>query len=291
MQTALRSMVLDPAVSYLCENYNESLHLISETPNDHLKDNIYWIYSDNYLASLVLQEYDRNNLTQTKMARNITIKMQDCFDNYISETSKPMNQYMVLNQSSMLSERGFEFHAAKAFTLNTTADGAAINTTANNQSGLLDPMEYADIAFLNAIYCHELGREADAMTAYLNGIIQYDGKGFNDTPFKNHPRHYYQTYKLALYIYASELLEQDYDILAFYTLLAMQQPKGGFATEYDSGLNATGGTNTETTSLAIWSLMSISPTPIPEFGTIPLVVVVFLMMAVLMRGAGRRKAL
>jgi hypothetical protein len=239
--TDLRKQTLGPAVSYLYDNYNASIGLIHVSPDTEELNNTYYIYSDNYLASLVLANYDQGNLALTRRAESIRNTMQHYLD--VAGIANPVSQYMVLNQSV------FAFNASADFTLEEV-NGSAIRTTMNNQSGSLDPSEYADIAFLQAVYYHELGREDDAMRVYLGGTHLYDGRGFNDTAFTGN----YQTYKLALYIYASKLLGQDYKQLAYYTLLGMQQPNGGFATSYNYSLGETSGTNVETTSLAILSL-------------------------------------
>lgn len=252
MQTALRDQVLDHAVNYLCENYNESIGLICESPDaPHLKDS-YWIYSDNYLSSLVLHTYDPSNLTLTKLAEDIIKNMRDYLS--LAGVTDPINQYMVLTESLSLHES--PSNASANFDL-LEKDGAWIRTTQNNQSNPLSPKDYADIAFLQAIYYQERGREDEAMCAYLDGVRLYDGRGLKDSAYYGTGGTYphYQTYNLALYIYASKLLGQDYDLQAFYTLLEMQQPNGGFSTSYHcTSLNATGYTNTETTCLAILAL-------------------------------------
>jgi len=252
MQTALRDQVLDHAVNYLCENYNESIGLICESPDaPHLKDS-YWIYSDNYLSSLVLRTYDPDNLTLTRLARDIDNNMRDYLS--LAGVTDPINQYMVLTESLSFSEPPFNASVNSDL---LEKDGAWIRTTQNNQSSLLSSKDYADIAFLQAVHYHERGREDEAMCAYLDGVRLYDGRGFKDEAYYGTGGTYphYQTYKIALYLYASKLLGQDYDIQAFYTLLEMQQPNGGFSTSYDrASLNATGYTNTETTCLAILAL-------------------------------------
>jgi hypothetical protein len=253
-QTAPRNQVLDPAVKYLYKNYDESIGLNYVSPDTEELKNTYYIYSDNYLASLVLWNYDQSNLTLARRAGNITNQMH----HYLNGTVNPINQYMALTESV------FAFSNSKNFDL-SAVDGAAIKTTINNQNGSLDPWNYADIAFLQAVYYHELGRENYAMAVYHDGVNLYDGKGFKDLPFLKDNSSNYQTYKLALYIYASKLLGQDYFQQAFDTLLAMQQhtstrTNGGFNTSYNStSLKATGYTNTETTSLAVLSLILQSP--------------------------------
>lgn len=244
----MRNRVLRNAVDYLCGNYNASLGLVCVSPDSEELRSTYYIYSDNYLARLVLRDYDRSNLTQTRIAGAIANATQNRTSGFDAE-----NQYMVIADADNVS--GHVFNNSKDFNL-TTVDGSEIKTTQNNQSGALDPASYADIAFLQTIYFHELGMKNESMAAYEIGVDMWDGRGFKDDAFTGT----YQTYKLALYIYATKLLGKDtvwgleYDLHAFCTLVEMQQPNGGFATGYDSSLRVTTYTNTETTSLAILSL-------------------------------------
>jgi hypothetical protein len=48
----------DKAINYLVLNYNETVGLIPETVNG----STFWLYSDNFLASLVLLYYDEGHL-------------------------------------------------------------------------------------------------------------------------------------------------------------------------------------------------------------------------------------
>lgn len=244
----LRNQVLCRAVDYLCGNYNASIDLICVSPDSEELRDTYFIYSDNYLANMVLRDYDSSNSTLTGTASSITSAMQN-----FTAGIDIVNQYTVLTEALTVDMRVFNNSAD--FNL-TTVDGADIRTTQNNQSGPLNPADYADIAFLQAIYYHELGMKNESMAAYQYGLDLFDGIGFKDDAFSGT----YQTYKLALYIYATKLLSQDtlwgldFDIRAFCTLVTMQQPDGGFATGYDSELQVTTFTNTETTSLAILAL-------------------------------------
>jgi hypothetical protein len=175
-------------------------------------------------------------------------------------------------------------------------------------SGFLSPNDNADVAFLGAIYewnwgNNGTGNEEKANTFYDVGVGFWDdGKGFNDLTFKASGSDKYETYKLALYIYATDLGRQGHsksynDSLAI--LLAMQQDgtgefmKGGFSTKYrvnDNTPIATDSTNAETTSLAVLALIGVmtTPEPIPEFDMMPSVVIV-LMAIVVIAGETRRK--
>jgi hypothetical protein len=281
--TSADEQVLD-AVTYLCNNYNKTTGLICNSPDDsspQLK-NTYYIYSDNYLAGLVLWNYDPTNSALTRMAENITNAVRD----YTVDIA-PINQYMVLTMAYAVNE--YVFNASKDFDL-TNDNGAMIKTTQNNQSGSLDQRNYADIAFLKAIYYHELGREDDAMASYNDGlnlsVYLAVGMGFKDDSFEGN----YETYKLALYILASTWLGHDYDPRALETLLEMQKPgNGGFVSFYDSDLNQVGSTNAETTSLAVLSLIPLPLEPIPEFGAMPFVVLGFMLIFGLAWRTGRER--
>jgi hypothetical protein len=158
----------------------------------------------------------------------------------------PINQWMVLTHSV------FAFNASADFIL-TSVNGATILTTQNNQSGYLLPTNYADVAFQQAIYYHQVGNNTGATNAYQQGVADWDGRGFVDCASSAGN---YATYKLALYIYCSKLLGQSLQYpSALSTLQAMQnESSGGFWTTYNSNLQPISGTNTETTATAILAL-------------------------------------
>ena len=283
------NQVLDDALNYLQANYNDEVGLICESPDEEFKDT-YWVYSDNFLASIVLHNYGQSD-TLVRMAGDITSKMP----NYLNQAGvcNPMNQYMVLRESV------FYFDNAQPVIL-AKVGNATVKTTMNNRIGdPLLPWNYSDVAFLQAVYYHELGNESGAMKSYLYGVNRSDGIGFKDDAFND--THLYETYKLALYIYASTMLgQEDYNRPAFDqalgTLVDMQQhtsilDNGGFATYYDSNGTAKPGVNTETTSLAVLAVMVTQQvSPIPEFGMTPLVIIGVLVTIALTREAEMRKA-
>ena len=256
------------AVNYLAANYNKTIGLIHESPEPGTSPmamiswcsltlvaeplqtqfrDTYNLYSDNFLASLVLWNYDPSNSTLTEMAQNITNTTRT----YLTQGGvTPINQWMVLAESM------FAFNASKGFIVAFLGNGATIKTRQNNQtSGYLTPQNYADVAFEQAIYYHQLRKDASATAAYRNGTKHWDGLGFRDCVNPNGGT--YATYKLALYIYCSKLLgvTTTFYHKALSTLLATQnKTSGGFRTSYDSNLQPTSGTNTETTSTAILAL-------------------------------------
>lgn len=228
---------LSSASGYLVANYNPELGLIPETPGSP----VYWLYSDNYLADLALAQY-QGNATMPRVAANIS----QSIEMYLPVPDVG-NQYAVLGSNGVCS-----FPAALSFTL-ATVDGAQIMTVKNNGTGVLNTADYADIDFLNAICQYHHNNMTGAILAYDEGMEMFDGAGFRDLPYNQTGQ--YQTYKVALFLYASATLGQPIDTAALSVLLKLQAPNGGFYTGYDASYShGTTMTNTETTSLALLAL-------------------------------------
>ncbi len=226
------------AADYLAEGYNPRVGLIPETPNS----SVYWLYSDNYLAAQALLQYGATNFTLSSLGSGL-LKTVGSYSLGVGAD----NQY-----AAALGAGPCEFHSAGEYNVSSFA-GVQVRTTLNNRSGYLSEDSYADIAFLKAICFHTLGNSSQAMEEYNLWRNRFDGKGFRDLPYNQTGQ--YQTFKLALYVYAGEVLNQTVDGRALSTLMAMQAPDGGFYTGYDSGLSpGATSTNTETTSLAILAL-------------------------------------
>jgi hypothetical protein len=247
--------VTNSAVNYLLANYNSTVGLIRNSPDSQSLSNTYYLYSDNYLAALALQEQGSGNSTLVKVSSNITKSIHL----YIQGQPNPVNQYEVLTAPIPA------FNGSKNFVVYSRGT-ETVSTTVNNMSSKwLNLHDYADIAFLEAIYYYSVGNDSGARSAYQVGAAMYDGIGLKDSVPGN-----YQTYKLALYVYASRLLGLGYYASAFDQLIAMQSDsgvdRGGFYTCYGSDAEAACGTNTETTALALLALYGYTPiSPVPEF--------------------------
>jgi hypothetical protein len=229
------STVPPSACAYLASNYNASVGLISETPS-HAR---YFLYSDNYLAALVLPK-DCNN---SSLAENINKTLSEY------NASKIPNQFMVFDCKQ-------DFQGAENYNLSDH-----ISATVNNQTGAPLNESYADIAFLEAYYnakCEQ--NTSGAIDAFNAGARMYNGIGFNDTAFREGTSQgVYQTYKLALYVYTAKLLKETVPPSALVNLLRMQAPSRGFYTGYDANLSNDGtSTNAETTCLAIMAMEAVS---------------------------------
>jgi hypothetical protein len=240
-QSAIDTQVLPRAVNFLLNQYNSTIGLDAEYPNA----TTYWLYSDNFLASYVLQNVNPPNTTLVNISTNISRTLSG----YLAVVPNPLNHYMILNSSV------FAFYTSANYNV-THIGGSTIAITLNNGTSKLNPNNYADIAFLEALYYNKNGQKGEAVSLFENGSSMYNGIGMNDSAFRGT----YQTYKLALYIYSAEFLDQNYSASAETTLLKMQGSNGGFYTGYNA-CDSTAGTltNVETTSLAILALSVPNP--------------------------------
>ena len=236
---------LTSAIDYLLADYNPKLGLIPETPNS----SVYWLYSDNYLAALALSQYGGADLTIAHTGANISVTLY----RYLP-LAKAYNQYTAIGTSLCA------FSPSQNYTIGES-NGYHLETTVNNGTGSLSGEQYADIAFLNAICLQGHGNTTAAVAAYDQAAKFFDGVGMRDLPYNQTGQ--YQTYKLALFLYASAALDQPFNTTALSTLLRMQAPDGGFYTGYDASYShQTTLTNTETTSLVILALERVeSQTP------------------------------
>ncbi len=228
-------------MNYLAENYNGTLGLISETPHG----GTYYLYSSNFLASFALQAYGSGNRTLAAIALNVSSSVQK----YLRVVPNPVNQYMVLTKCVGFFNTSEDYIVARI-------DGSTILTTQNNGSSALNPSDYADIAFLKALYDQCSGQSQQANQDFQTAIKMYDGTGFVDYAYMNgSERGWYQTYKLALCIFVGEALGYQYPASLETNLLRMQSPSGGFYTHYSANFSTgSSETNSETTSLSLLAL-------------------------------------
>jgi hypothetical protein len=293
---SMSSQAMD-AVNYLVYNYNngtDDTGLIYESSDTNgWMNHTYWVYSDNFLASLVLEAYN------PQMAENIRENMTTYLASYdMTDPSKHVNFYMALTEPFM-----WGWRASPKNGTNITPGGELsywIRTDVHDQGLFDDAAEYANIMFLQAINESKWGDPVKANASYDLGVLLWDGKGFSDKG-SNYTHDNYQTFKVALYIYASKLLGRVDSVnytQALHVLPLMQkhggevpETDGGFSTWYswpDSSPDpiAEGSTNVETTSLAILALDLPSP-EISEFGLA--LVPVTMMLATVVVICGKRK--
>jgi hypothetical protein len=257
-------VALDRAVTYFVTDYNGTLGLISEYPGSH----VFWLSSDNYLASLALTRYSSSNQS--------TMSYGDVLFAALAGYESTLPPALMQNEYSALNSTSGYFDCSANYAASWSAGGqlasgsgsAMLMTTANNQSPSCAGQNYADLLFLQAIHYHKVGNSTAAADYYQAGAKDFDGRGFVDLANEgsNQTAPSYQTYKVALYVYASICLGEQGSAAnlqtAESTLLHMQSNStGGFATSYGSSITPTSGVNTETTALAALALeLMITPT-------------------------------
>lgn len=255
--------ILEEALGYIVRSFNPEVGLVYETPDCDNKT--YWVYSDNYLVQLALSHYGMQDESIADLLNTIR--------NASIEWTK--NQSVILNQYQILNCSAFSLPISNASNIEIgRINGAYINCTINNGTGVLSAEDYADIAFLEAIAYQNIGQSENAIQAYQCGIAKWDGTGFTDNAYNS--TRGYDTFKLALYICASKTLNQYFDICAYNNLLSCQigtgasglENRGGFATYYTENNKTNNQTNTETTALAILALTyEPEPTETPQLPT------------------------
>jgi hypothetical protein len=264
-----KRVAVEAGFGYLLINYNASLGLMRDSPDNAALQNTYFLYSDNYLAAVALWNYAADSPIVAKDIQGINQTMT-------ADLSKMKD---VVNQYEALTTGTCAFNGSKDFPVKTLGQ-AGILTTVNNQTAdWLPASNYSDIAFLEAIcYSREVSFAGpsyslpDAQDAYRAGVSNLKGLCFEDEAFTSPgsvSQGTCQTYKLALYIYASRLLGDPYPQSALNLLLNMSAPSGtdmgGFYTCYGTDLNPRCGTNVETTALAILALLPVPATNPPIY--------------------------
>ncbi len=243
------ALSIDSGLKYLYNEYNSSVGLVFNSPDNSQLRSTYWLYSDNYLTALSFS-----------MSGNSTLEALS--HNIFSSISKYSQNHDTINQYEVLTAPVFGFYASKDFLFYKNGSEEILSTVNNQSSTPLSSSQYADIGFLEAIYYLRTGNKAMAMGAYSNATSTWNGIGFADLPYTSTSSSSYgkyQTYKLALYIYTSRLLNITYDPTALKTLLGLQASDGGFYTCYSQNGSDDGClTNTETTALCVLALQSLS---------------------------------
>ena len=257
---------LDGTIAYFAHSYDPTTGLIPETPGG----TTFWLYSDNYLAVLAVSRYDPGNQSTSSFASALDAAL----GGYVATLPPTLaqNQYTALN--STVASFGCSSTYGLSWSQGTqpvSGNGSArLMTTANGQDQACASKNYADLLLLQAIYQHRLGNSGQALNLYHQAESDFDGHGFADLAYNSANStsyHVYQTYKVALYVYATYCLGQQAStsalIPATSTLLYLQSNStGGFITGYTLNLTALNappvtaghGVNTETTALAALAL-------------------------------------
>ena len=220
---------LRAAHHYITSQYSHSLGLVRE--NEHIEK--YWLWSDNELAALVLRE------SAPAISENITNSVLHYLDSYA--------EFRSAYGTILGRDPSFQAPINKNIT-----DKIWYTDFAGDSE--LQCADYADIAFLKAIYYYKIGNYQLSTECYQAGREMFDGIGFRDGAYAADGSRY-STYKVALWHMANDLAkhgEANVAEQAMAILGKMQDKKtGGVYTHYTSSFTPDSQTNVETTSLAI----------------------------------------
>ena len=258
------------ACIFLENLYNSTLGLVESYPHSH----VYYVASDNLLADSALQDCSSE---QAKLiGQNITRTMSLCCgngDDLMHESLLGRNVPLPIHNATILtvanSTTGKLFHG-------TTAMAAGGNYTVlweyHKGTGILPDCEYGDAVVYTAL---QLSRDHNTTgTQHEMGCLNkmYDGIGIVDEAYNSTTSSQYgvyQTYKLALYLYAQNNISHAFNSSDVEILL--QPPPGpgnGFYTGYlaPGTFDRTTLENAETTSIAMITLTSlIQSGPPPDY--------------------------
>ena len=253
---------LQLAADFLKANFNETLKLVCESPDNSEFSRTYWLVSDNLYTSYALQPYYPNT------ARKIDFQLRNVW-NYNEDAlhgilfNHRLAPIPIYGTEAVIIEEGPD----------NDGDGNPdfLIKTERLTSETLDVYDYADRLYYQALAAAFHGN-LDQANQYLNQAVElWDGKGLADKIYKQ--QGYYETYKLAMLYYTAKVLgrlndlEFKEDLLT--TIFRLQAANGGFYTRYVWGEwgpepypGAT--TNTETTSLVIIALTYMPEIPALE---------------------------
>jgi hypothetical protein len=160
---------------------------------------------------------------------------------------------------------------------NVTPSAAGGNYTVlwekHNAPGIFPDCTYADVTVYTALELKLEGNTTGVQHEMDCLAIMFDGRGMVDEPYKDgsgSEHGIYQTYKLALYLYALVKISGTYNHGVEENLFRSQGPDGGFHTGYDPiGTYAGTQENAETTSIVMIAFSTLSTTCIFPFCSIP----------------------
>jgi parallel beta-helix repeat protein len=213
--------------------FNQTVGLCREAPN--VAPNSYWLVNDNLFAYHALRYY----YPETAETIYGTMKKFGYFRSYkIDALFGTTIPYV-------------PFKNPTCITIDKIGN-STIMTEVCNGTEVTNFDLWADLCIYAALHYHWIGNQSEAIEYFSIAESKWDGKGLADQSFIDNDT--YSTFKLALLIYCSRILNQQLENKTDIeqTMWLMQDETGGLRTNYDANLNYSGSdVNTETTALAI----------------------------------------
>lgn len=246
---------LKHAVDFLLIQYTPFLNFCCESPVYF--PNRYWLVSDNLWAYAALENYYPN------ISHTIKIRLHELAETYNLPRNKDGLPISYKHEAVIGDTVPIPFNVSILYTLkNYTLEELSPHPflslgteIANSTTAIEDWENYTDLLLYASLSRYWEGNETGATALFNEAKEMWDGKGLNDTVTKANKT--YSTYKLALLLYASRVLNQPFPFKSELesTLWSMQRESdGGIITDYnytDNSIIQIGDANTETTSLTI----------------------------------------
>ncbi len=280
VSSSLVQQKLQSACSFLKSLYNPSLQLVRTT----LTSNIYYIASDNILAEKAL------STCYPTISQAINQSISSCcnrgYDGMHEALLGAKISIPIHTSTISIVANSTQGKLFRNITPATAGGSYTILWNVNNATSIFADCTYADIAVYSALELKLEGNTTGVQHQMDCLSLMFDGRGLVDESYKDglsSEHGIYQTYKLALFLYAQQNARAPY-YGPENTLLRLQGPDGGFHTGYDPAGTYSGTLeNAETTSIAIIaasSLPTTNPFGIPSL-SIPLsIIYLFIGLAV-----------
>lgn len=242
---------IEQLVKYLLSNYNENIGLIYETDstgkhylggqfpwvNNITNDRIFWLFSDNLLASYAIEKY--NSCVATEIRRTL--------NSYgYNETHNSSNFWEALFGYDIPDH----IKSGKNYAVHYKERDYAILANLNNCTDGLDWKDYGGSLIIKSLDCLWQGEKEQSIKYYKKALELFNGTGVNDRAAKEDK--YFITFKLSMILYASKILGLSTPKTIEETLWSMQNhTSGGIITlTYFNGQNSSS-CNSETASLTL----------------------------------------
>ncbi len=245
------------ACSFLRSLYNPSLELVRGTPNS----SVYYVASDNLLVEKAISSCD---LTTSKAINHSISSCCGSGNDRMHEALLGAKIHLPINTATVYTVANSTTGKLFQGVYPTTAGGNyTVLWEVHNATGTFPDCTYADVTVYTALELRLEGNSTGARHEMDCLTAMFDGRGMVDEAYKDGSameHAIYQTYKLALYIYAQQKISGTY-FYAEENLFRLQGPDGGFHTGYDQiGTYAGTQENTETTSIAMIAISPLSTT-------------------------------
>lgn len=243
LEITARYVGLMRTFDYLANSYNPALHLVYEAP--HVASDVYNV-SDNLLVQFALENY-RPEIS--KAIRGKLIEMAKEHNLPTNHEGLPIDH----KHEALIGEAVLPPFYTDSGAMVIEDNDVRTQTKIFDDREMPDWREYADLLCLAALSWHHRGEEDKAVECFNKAKAMWDGKGIKDKVFEDK----YETYKLALLLLASRVLNKPLDFEAELEerIWAQQDENGGFLTHYRPDGSPDGDTNSETTAIVLLSFL------------------------------------